>query len=143
MLVVFLLGDLRPHNGLVFADNDMGIVGLHIPFLSAFHDLALRIGRVGLEGFGIDQGLLGFSTSKGAGGLFPLDALLFGFFFFLPLKSLGLGLKVGQTLPDSAPSLVLLRQSLGKAISVFLSLSGGLGPAFSGPHLHCPVPEGA
>jgi hypothetical protein len=36
MLVVCLLGDLHPHNDLVFADNDLDIVGLHISLPCGF-----------------------------------------------------------------------------------------------------------
>ncbi len=125
MLVVRLLGDLGPHDDLVFGDNDLGIVCLYIPFLAAFHDPALRIGRVGLERFGIDRCLFGFSPPKGAGDLLPLDPL-FGFFFLLPFKSLSLDLKIGQTLPDPALSLVFFGQSLGETVPIFLSRPGFL-----------------
>ena|GEM_PF-6869916 len=120
MRVVGLLGDHSPHDDLVFIHYDLGIVRLHISFLVAFHNSALRIGRVGLEGFGIDRGLLGISAPKVAGGLFLLGPV-FDFFFPFPFKLLRLGFKVGQTLPDPALSLFLLGQRLGKAFPVSLS----------------------
>ena len=121
ILVVGLLSDLGLHDDLVFSHYNLGIVRLHRSFLAAPHDPALRIGRVGLEGFGIDRGLLlGLSAAKRTGGFFP-PSPLFGLFFLLPPKPLGLGLQIGQTFPDPALPLGLLGQSLWKTVSVFLS----------------------